>query len=606
MDRKIKHIIAENPFLTLEKIQSILLEHGSSRVPTHVEELLSLKQAEYVYSDIQKMMEKNDDSSNKGTVESGRVRGIAVEKSFQYLEDVLGRIKLTDNSWRINNLKPQEKLYFDLRCQYGLSVQNTMKLFKIGEQENAGVYDLSVAVRCFLPISKKGKNNNNIPFEQIKSKLSKMLQGKYSSPHKSSPFAPSPRELNVQELQNYIKDIIAKKYGQCSESVPHVHKRHVGLPKEDSIIHEEYLRKCSLGVSLPIHSFSGIQEIVKAAEYKYCLTSEFMLHLYRHIESDAVLKKYFIDNILEDFIKKNILSKRKDKENSYDRVLLSIYKNQSESQESSFDILTPKRFVLNWNDVKFFNGYFRIGPPRLGNINFATVDIKCPESICALNNLTNYFQQRLPAIHCVAKANKLTIEDEINLDQVIRYIKNASKQESLNPEEDGVKKKVSDQPVFFVRSLEESRRLGAKFDKERLKKFKSRYLNYLIDKQMGGYRVIPCNERVIHSSQLDNKTECAFIFTIAANSPRKVILAIENLNIDRATMLFSFERIHYERALRGIYEYLRSSEINKRSSLRRWESYGLGGIQIDYHAVNHRNSESYSWTEILKYRLRTM
>lgn len=331
-----------------------------------------------------------------------------------------------------------------------------------------------------------------------------------------------------------------------------------------------------------------------------------MLHLHRHIESDAVLKKYFIDNILEDFIEKNILSKRKDKENSYDRVLLSIFTNQSESQESSFDILTPKRFVLNWNDVKFFNGYFRIGPPRLGNINFATVDIKCPESICALNNLTNYFQQRLPAIHCVAKANKLTIEDEINLDQVIRYIKNASKQESLNPEEDGVKKKVSDQPVFFVRSLEESRRLGAKFDKESLKKFKSRYLNYLIDKQMGGYRVIPCNERVIHSSQLDNKTECAFIFTIAANSPRKVILAIENLNIDRATMLFSFERTHYERALRGIYEYLRSSEINKRSSLRRWESYGLGGIQIEYHAVNHRNSESYSWTEILKYRLRTM
>lgn len=123
---------------------------------------------------------------------------------------------------------------------------------------------------------------------------------------------------------------------------------------------------------------------------------------------------------------------------------------------------------------------------------------------------------------------------------------------------------------------------------------------------MGGYRVIPCNERVIHSSQLDNKTECSFIFTIAANSPRKVILAIENLNIDRATMLFSFERTHYERALRGIYEYLRSSEINKRSSLRRWESYGLGGIQIEYHAVNHRNSESYSWTEILKYRLRTM
>lgn len=480
MDRKIKHIIAENPFLTLEKIQSILLEHGSSWVPSSEDTNLSLLQTEWVYSYVKKKLNK-----------------------------------------------------------------------KVSKQDEKKVRTV------------QKKRTNDIPRFKIKRKR-------------------NDRKLNVPNRLDLF----------CN--------------KNEHDVHEEYLRKCSLGVSLPIHSFSGIQEIVKAAEYKYCLTSEFMLHLHRHIESDAVLKKYFIDNILEDFIEKNILSKRKNKENSYDRVLLSIFTNQSESQESSFDILTPKRFVLNWNDVKFFNGYFRIGPPRLGNINFATVDIKCPESICALNNLTNYFQQRLPAIHCVAKANKLTIEDEINLDQVIRYIKNASKQESLNPEEDGVKKKVSDQPVFFVRSLEESRRLGAKFDKESLKKFKSRYLNYLIDKQMGGYRVIPCNERVIHSSQLDNKTECAFIFTIAANSPRKVILAIENLNIDRATMLFSFERTHYERALRGIYEYLRSSEINKRSSLRRWESYGLGGIQIEYHAVNHRNSESYSWTEILKYRLRTM
>ena len=64
MDRKIKHIIAENPFLTLEKIQSILLEHGSSRVPTHVEELLSLKLAEYVYSDIHNKFVKNEDNSN--------------------------------------------------------------------------------------------------------------------------------------------------------------------------------------------------------------------------------------------------------------------------------------------------------------------------------------------------------------------------------------------------------------------------------------------------------------------------------------------------------------------------------------------------------------
>lgn len=270
MDRKIKHIIAENPFLTLEKIQSILLEHGSSWVPSSEDTNLSLLQTEWVYSYVKKKLNKK------------------------------------------------------------VSKQDAKKVRTVQK-----------------------KRTNDIPRFKIKRKR-------------------NDRKLNVPNRLDLF----------CN--------------KNEHDVHEEYLRKCSLGVSLPIHSFSDIQEIVKAAEYKYCLTSEFMLHLYRYIESDAVLKKYFIDNILEDFIKKNILSKRKDKENSYDRVLLSIYKNQSESQESSFDILTPKRFVLNWNDVKFFNGYFRIGPPRLGNINFATVDIKCPESICALNNLTNYFQQRLP------------------------------------------------------------------------------------------------------------------------------------------------------------------------------------------------------------------
>ena len=56
MDRKIKHIIAENPFLTLEKIQSILLEHGSSWVPSSEDTNLSLLQTEWVYSYVKKKL----------------------------------------------------------------------------------------------------------------------------------------------------------------------------------------------------------------------------------------------------------------------------------------------------------------------------------------------------------------------------------------------------------------------------------------------------------------------------------------------------------------------------------------------------------------------
>ena len=85
-----------------------------------------------------------------------------------------------------------------------------------------------------------------------------------------------------------------------------------------------------------------------------------------------------------------------------------------------------------------------------------------------------------------------------------------------------------------------------------------------------------------------------------------MILVVENLNTDRATMLFSFERHHYEKVLKCIYDYLCSSEINKRSKLRQWNSYGFNGINIKYYAVDHKHTENYLWSNVIKYQLKTM
>ena len=89
------------------------------------------------------------------------------------------------------------------------------------------------------------------------------------------------------------------------------------------------------------------------------------------------------------------------------------------------------------------------------------------------------------------------------------------------------------------------KRLGTKYSKKELAKFKSFYINFLANKQLSNYGVISCNERVIHTSGTDNNTEYTFIFTLPSTSLHRIILAVENLNIDRATMLFSFERHHY-------------------------------------------------------------
>lgn len=380
--------------------------------------------------------------------------------------------------------------------------------------------------------------------------------------------------------------------------------------RERSINHDveslddAFLKKCILGINLPLSSFEGINQIIKAAEYRYCMTSEFMVHLYGHLKNNSMLKKYFIETILDKYIKSKILSKSKERENFYDKRLLEIY--NEETEDSSFDILKPKEFILNWNDVKFFNGYFRIYPPRLGNIKFQSLDIQDGNSLPSFNHLLNYLQQRLPEIHCVAEANKLTIKTPIDLTVAVRYIKHVSNSPSLSPERDGLDKKDNVNMFFCVKDFEEAKKISEKYTKEELAKFKSQYLNYLVDKQMREYKIVPCNEKVVHSNVSEATPECCFLFTIKANNPHRIILAVENLNTDRATMLFSFEKRYYEKALKGIYEFLCGNVFNKRNKLRRWKSYGMSGFQVEYHAVNHRHTDEYCWYEVLRYRLRTM
>lgn len=380
--------------------------------------------------------------------------------------------------------------------------------------------------------------------------------------------------------------------------------------REKSIKHDveslddAFLKKCVLGINLPLSSFEAINQIIKVAEYRCCLTSEFMVHLYGHLKNNAMLEKYFIETILDKYIKSKILSKSKVRETFYDKRLLEIY--NEEMEDSSFDILKPKEFILNWNDVKFFNGYFRISPPRLGNIKFKSLDIQDSNSLPSFNHLLNYLQQRLPEIHCVAEANKLTVKTPIDLSVAVRYIKNMSEIPSLSPDRDGVDMKKNVNMFFCVKDFNDAQKMSEKYTKEELAKFKSQYLNYLVGKQMREYKIVPCNERVVHYNVSERTLESCFLFTIEASNPHRVILAVENLNTDRATMLFSFDKRYYEKALRSIYEFLRGNELNKRSNLRRWQSYGMSGFHVEYHAVNHRHTDEYSWYEVLRYRLRTM
>ncbi len=379
------------------------------------------------------------------------------------------------------------------------------------------------------------------------------------------------------------------------------------IKKKEDDVHEKFIKNSLPGVSLPLISYDAIKKVVKLAEERVCLNSELLLHIYHYLDDNPMLQHFFFDNVVDNYIKTKILTKRRGTGKTYDVQLLNLFNNQN-NNEPAFDIMKSKEFILNWNDVMFGNGFITINPPRIGNIKFAPLNVSNNMSIMALNSIREFLQNKMPEIHCVAKENKLTILDKIDLSVALRYLKIKSAKPSFDPETDGIKikekKNVSN--IFKVQSFEDALSLAAQLDKHELSKLKSKYINYLAAKQSDNYKVIPCSERMSYISSFTSNIEYAFIFTLPSFKRGYVILAVENLNIDRSTMLFSFKRMYYEKVIRGIYGYLQSFNSNKRSELRKWECYGLGGIEIEYHAVNHRTSAQYSWFEIIKYRLRNM
>lgn len=457
----------------------------------------------------------------------------------------------------------------------------------------------------------------------LKAKLKKIEPAKIEA--KPKPSAPPTQNTSKQKLPNKPQNNTApkqkqqKRQNQYKPQTPTAYYQepepyyppmpHLPRPrklrdipkKKEYTIHEQCIRKVLVGITLPLSSYDAIKRVVQLAKDKYCLNPYLLVHIYHHLASNPNLQKYFVDNFLCRYVETSILTKRKGIEDTYERQLLAIYKKQH--NEPALDIMKEQEFFLDWNDVTFYYRWIRIDPPRTGNIKFEPLTVSNDMSIRELNQLTEYLKIRLPKIRCVAKGNKLTLLDEIDLSPAIMYMKVKNLKSTLDPEADGVKKKPI-APQYVVNSFEDAL---AKANDLELKKLKSRYINYLSTMQVAGYKVIPCTERVSHKSNVTERMEEAFIFTLPSRRPYKLVLAVENLNTARATMLFSFRRMHYDKVLRAIFNYIHGSEDNKRSTLRKWESYRPDGIEIEYHAVNHRrDAQQYSWYETMRFRIMSM
>ena len=134
------------------------------------------------------------------------------------------------------------------------------------------------------------------------------------------------------------------------------------------------------------------------------------------------------------------------------------------------------------------------------------------------------------------------------------------------------------------RSFESALSKAAAMKPEDFKKYKSKFIDFLVEQQMDEYKVVPVSENVSHSRS--SYEEASFIFT-AKSWDGRVFIIIENVNPDRSTLLFKVELDMYMTALHAIFDYIQSDVINKRSAIRDGDiDFGNIGI-LAYWTFNH-------------------
>ena len=265
------------------------------------------------------------------------------------------------------------------------------------------------------------------------------------------------------------------------------------------------------------------------------------------------------------------------------------------NHNNAFNVLQKKDWLLDWNCVRFGNGMMIVSAPLDGRVKFKTKAIQLSGALEAYNYLKDYLNDRLEPIHCSVENMELTIYDTIRLNDAIQKFATASRQRGITVASNTISNRsVVPQQISFSQALSKVNQMTH----EEFRKYKSKYIDYLVEQQSKSYKVIPCVERLAHTG--NDTTEYAFLFSINCKSG-DILIVHENVNPDRSTLLFMVKQENYDHAIRAIYDFLQSAEINKRSSLRS-RNVEIKKAGVDYYrSINHEYF--YTWScEISKYR----
>lgn len=204
----------------------------------------------------------------------------------------------------------------------------------------------------------------------------------------------------------------------------------------------------------------------------------------------------------------------------------------------------------------------------------------------AFNELSPYFMRKLPPLYVRAAKG-----------QIIEILNGAELKSCVELMESKVGKPKIGKRHQETHKRFEKRQLDAKEAKAFCKDFKSRYIDYLCDKQLDSHKVICCIEQRVNSTGALT-SEYAFIFTIK-KTESKVYLAYENTTNARCTYLIPVLESGWQEAIDKLYAFFASDEVNKREQLAsRLVDLRLPG-GYDYRRIMH--SDYLSWVDKIKF-----
>lgn len=363
----------------------------------------------------------------------------------------------------------------------------------------------------------------------------------------------------------------------------------------------------------PYDIFSIKSYVVENAESLSIETVAFMLFVYVCVRKDYKTDEevFFLRNELDSInsslwqgVIRKIYSLIKDdmemcslfKEHLHEEFKENVetYFISQDSQPSTFSILQKVEFKLDWHNVEFKKDSIVINPPADKTIKFLPKEIRLIGSKASFNYLKDYFDIKMPDIYCVAYKMQVEVKSEMELERAILYNSGQYKNYIVKKGKT-IKSMLTNKKEIM--SFEKSYNSGLKIDSNYLKKYNSVYINRLIELQADNYRVIPLDEQFVYSNG-NAFTEEAFIFTREMKySPRHLMAIIENVNPDRATLIFTINKKNYVETINMIYDYMAGGDYNKRSSLRNFEKLKENIDIIDFKASNHDNI--FSWKERL-------